>query len=348
MDSRTYTISLVAKDIKDANNGGSGKKDVLHFRAFSPQELKEKIETAFPNAVFSTEQPKEADPVQAAYQEERNNAPADSKQVEAAWEKLRQQYGVRNANGVKELIPGTKFTEEDCRKVGIRRGVYLALSRQAEQGEINLLTSAARQLVAEQTPEQQERWLGAHLQDFVDNGYTDHPEWGWKEWFRARPRFFQWPDNTGWNRHQLLAYCRAHGSGYIPTILELCQGMNFLLERGNFLAMREKYKRSEQFERDALQEYRGDEYVPPTFSARQIEEAAKQLQALMPTGMRPNDEFMARAAKQLGISDQLLSATQNPDRRAKAQVAGKSSLELKRDLAAMRPPVEPARRRRGY
>ena len=224
----------------------------------------------------------------------------------------------------------------------------MALSRQAEQDEINLLTNAARQLVAEQTPEQQEKWLGAHLQDFVSNGYTDHPEWGWKAWFASRPRFFQWPDNTGWNRHQLLAYCRAHGSGYIPTILELCQGMKFLLDKGKFLAMKETYKRSEQIERDALQEYRGDEYVPPTFSPAQIEEAAKQLEALMPAGMRPNQEFVAQAAKQLGISDQLLYIIQHPNEQTKPQLAGKSATELKRDLQAMRLPVDPALRRRGY
>ena len=64
LDARTYTISLVAKDIKDANKGGSGRRDVLHFRGSSPQELKERIEAAFSNAVFSTEHPKEADPVQ--------------------------------------------------------------------------------------------------------------------------------------------------------------------------------------------------------------------------------------------------------------------------------------------
>ena len=348
LDSRSYSISLVAKDIKAADKGGSGRRDVLHFRGSSPQELKERIEAAFFNAVFSSEQPKEADPVKAAYQEERDNAPADAKEIANAREKLRKQYGQRNANGVQELIPGTKFTEEDCRKVGIRRGVFWALSRQAEQDEINLLTNAARQLVAEQTPEQQEKWLGAHLQDFVDNGYTDHPEWGWKEFFRARPRFFQWPDNTGWNRNQLLKYCRAHGSGYIPTILELCQGMKFLLDRGKFFAMKETYERSKQFERDALQEYRGDEYVPPAFSDRQIQEATKQLGALMPAGMRPSDEFVARAAKQLGISDELLFAIQNPGEQVKAQLGNKSSLELKRNLAAMRPPVEPARRRRGY
>jgi hypothetical protein len=348
LDARTYTISLVARDIKDANKGGSGRRDVLHFRGTTAQELRERIETAFPSAVFSTEQPKEADPVQAAYQEERNNAPADAKEIADAWEKLRKQYGQKNANGLQELIPGTKFTEENCRKIGIRRGVFLALSRQAEQDEINLLTNAARQLVAEQTPEQQEKWLGAHLQDFVDNGYTDHPEWGWKKWFEARPRFFQWPDKTGWNRNQLLKYCRAHGSSYIPTILELCQGMKFLLDGRTFFAMRETYKRSEQFERDALQEYRGDEYVPPTFSARQIEEAAKQLEALMPAGMRPNQEFVAQAAKQLGIGDQLLYVIQHPNQQTKPQVAGKSAMELKRDLQAMRPPLDPARRRRGY
>jgi hypothetical protein len=347
-ETRTYSVALVALEKRSGQQGGSNKADVLHFRSATLDGLKKEIEKSFGNAVFSTEQSKELDPVQAAYQEERNNAPADAKEIADAWEKLRKQYGQRNANGLQELIPGTKFTEENCRKIDIRRGVFLALSRQAEQDEINLLTNAARRLVAEQTPEQQERWLGAHLQDFVDNGYTDHPEWGWKEWFKARPRFFEWPDKTGWNRHQLLAYCRAHGSGFIPTILELCQGMKFLLERGHFLAMREKYKRSEKFERDALQEYRGDEYVPPTFSTRQIEEARKQLQALMPAGMRPSDEFVARAAKQLGISDGLMSAIQNPDRQTKAHVAGKSSLELKRELAAMRPPVEPARRRRGY
>lgn len=91
-----------------------------------------------------------------------------------------------------------------------------------------------------------------------------------------------------------------------------------------------------------------DSYVPPTFSAKQIEEATKQLRALMPVGMRPSDELVARAAKQLGISDELLFAIQNPGRQAEAQVENKSSLELKRDLAAMRPPVDPALRRRGY
>jgi len=112
--------------------------------------------------------------------------------------------------------------------------------------------------------------------------------------------------------------------------------------------MKETYKRSDQLERDALQEYRGDEYVPPTFSARQIEEAAKQLEALMPAGMRPNQEFVAQAAKQLSISDQLLYVIQHPNQQTKPQVTGKSAMELKRDLQAMRPPVDPALRRRGY
>jgi hypothetical protein len=351
MDAGLYSVACVEIEPRQQRDGRSSmvaKPDVLHFRSATVDGLKEAISKSFPQAIFSSSAPQQTDSIRAAYQQERENEPADAKEIADAWEKLRKQFGTRNANGIQELIPGTKFTEQQCTKIGIRRGVYLALSRQAEQDEINLLTNAARQLVAEQTPEQQERWLGAHLQDFVDNGYTDHPEWGWKEWFRAHPRFFQWPDKTGWNRNQLLKYCRAHGSGYIPTILELCQGMKFLLDRRTFFAMKETYKRSEQFERDALQDYRGDEYVPPTFSPAQIKEASKQLEALMPAGMRPNQEFMARAAKQSGISDQLLYIILHPSEQPKPQLAGKSAIELKKDLQAMRPPVNPADRRKGW
>lgn len=124
--------------------------------------------------------------------------------------------------------------------------------------------------------------------------------------------------------------------------------MRFLLDGRTFFAMRETYKRSQQFERDALQEYRGDEYVPLTFSTGQIDEARKKLGALMPAGMRPSDEFVKLAAKQLGISDELLFAINNPGQQVKAQLGNKSSEDLKRGLAAMRPPVEAAKRRRGY
>jgi hypothetical protein len=349
MDSGVYSVACVEITPRDRGAGRSAivtKPDVLHFRnATGVDGLREEITKSFPQAIFSSTAPQQIDPIRAAYEEQRENQPADAREIANAWEKLRQQYGNRNEHGVKELIPGTRFTEEDCRKIGIRRGVYLALSGQAEREGNELLTKAARQYVAEQTPEQQERLLGSQLQDFVNNG-----EWGWAAWLQARPRFFQWPDNkSGWNRTQLLAYCRAHGSGVVPTHLELATGMKYLLEHGNFFALKSSYKRSERFEFDALQEYRGDEYVVPTFSDSQIVEATQRLRKALPVGSVPSQERIEGTARELGISEELLYAIQHPGEQPnKAQVAGKSSAELKRDLQAMRPPVDPADRRKGY
>lgn len=316
--------------------------DVLHFRSATIDGLREEIKKSFPQAIFSNTEPQQTDPVRAAYQENLDSRPADAKEIEKAWEHLRLQYGTRNQNGLKELIPGTEISWDMCQKIGIRKGVFAALNHQAERDEATALTNAARAYVAEQTPEQQERILGSQLQDFVNNG-----GWGWAAWLQARPRFFQWPNDSNWNRTQLLTYCRAHGSGVVPTHLELANAMLYLLEHGHF-AMQPSYKRSERDLLNALRKYTSDEQSVPIFSDAQIREATQRLRKALPVGSMPSQERIEATAKALGISDQLLFVIQHPEQHVRPQVASKSSAELKRDLQAMRPMVAPADRRKGY
>ena len=340
LDSRSYSISLVARDIKDATKGGSGRRDVLHFRASRVQELRERIEAAFPNAVFSLDAPKEADPIESAYREERDNQPADAKEIADAWEKLRLQFGQRNENGVKELIPGAEITWDMCDKIGIRKGVFEALGRAQEKDFVDGVIRQHKLLSAEMSEEERAKHIGSSLNSFMLTS-------SWKDWFKNYPQnFFSYPNNQYKNRDTILRYCADQGF-HIPIHGVLDEAMRFLLSK-NMFYLKAQYKRSEKYEMDAVRAYSGIENAPPTFSAAQIEDATKQLRALLPVGMRPSDELVARAAKQLGISDELLFVIQHPDQQAKAQVGNKSSLELKRDLAAMRPPVHAADRRKGY
>jgi hypothetical protein len=54
---RLQRISCVKIGIRSRETGGSGRTDVLHFRASDPAELREQIEQQFPQAVFSQESP---------------------------------------------------------------------------------------------------------------------------------------------------------------------------------------------------------------------------------------------------------------------------------------------------
>jgi hypothetical protein len=340
LDSRSYSISLVARDIKDATKGGSGRRDVLHFRASRVQELRERIEAAFPNAVFSLDAPKEADPIESAYREERDNQPADAKEIADAWEKLRLQFGQRNENGVKELIPGAEITWDMCDKIGIRKGVFEALGRAQEKDFVDGVIRQHKLLSAEMSEEERAKHTGSSLNSFMLTS-------SWKDWFKSYPQnFFSYPNNQYKNRDTILKYCADQGF-QIPIHGVLDEAMRFLLSK-NMFYLKAQYKRSEKYEMDAVREYSGIENAPPTFSAAQIHETTQRLRKALPVGSVPSQERIDGTARELGISDGLLAAIQNPEQQTKIEVSAKSAVELKNDLRAMRPRVNPAERRKGY
>jgi hypothetical protein len=86
----------------------------------------------------------------------------------------------------------------------------------------------------------------------------------------------------------------------------------------------------------------------PIFTDQQIEQAAKRLRSVLPVGMRPSDELIRQAAKQLEISDDLLALVLHGSKPVKVETRDLNTAELKKGLAALRPPVDPADRRKGW
>ena len=66
-------------------DGGTGTNDVLHFRAHDAMELREIIEKAFPNAVFSTVNPEPSLKEQHAAEVKEAKAAADKEQESTSW-----------------------------------------------------------------------------------------------------------------------------------------------------------------------------------------------------------------------------------------------------------------------
>lgn len=343
MDSGIYSVACVEIAPRDRGAGRSAivvKPDVLHFRNATVDGLREEITKSFPQAIFSNSEPQQADPIRAAYQEQRENQPADAKEVEAAREKLRKQYGVRDDHGRQFLVPGEEISWDMCQKIGIRKAVFEALGQAEQQNYVDGVIRQHKILSEEMTKEEQAKHIGSSLNSFMLGEI-------WGSWFRNYPNnFFSYPNNQYKNRDTILKYCADQGF-QIPIHGVLDEAMRFLLDHKMFY-LQSSYKRSEKYEMDAVRQYSGVENAPPTFSPAQIQEATQRLRKALPVGSVPSQERILGTARELGISQELLYAIQNPGQQAKAQVGNKSSAELKRDLQAMRPPVKPADYRKGY
>ena len=313
LDTGLTTIACVALDVRAVKDGGTGTNDVLHFRAHDAMELREIIEKAFPNAVFSTVNPEPSLKEQHA---------AEVKEAKAAADKEQEEYQL-----------------------------------------VQRVTTAHRQIASEMTPQQLAEATAVNLGSFIRDS-------DWYKWFREHREgtvnFLDFPNGEGRNRATLLAICNHRGQ-ILPLHGELDAAMRYGLANNHFY-LRDTYKRSEQDEMHAVKQYTGD--VPnarvSTFSDEQVAEAKRRLRQALPQGIKVPEERIQATAKELGISQSLLDAVMgrtgslieaNDARRQvrghlrgnpKPDVSNLSAKDLKAGLAALRPPVDPNRRRQGY
>ena len=99
IDGGFYSVALVALNVRSPEQGGSGKTDVIHFRSKSPEELRKKIERAYPNATFSLAGP--PDLKQQHAQELREQKAREAAEAQQAAEE--QDFAERVVNAQREL-----------------------------------------------------------------------------------------------------------------------------------------------------------------------------------------------------------------------------------------------------
>jgi hypothetical protein len=317
LDTGLCTIACVARDVRKVIDGGSGRNDVFHLRANDAAELREIIESdkVFGGtAVFSMANPE-----------------MDLK--------------AQHAQEVRAQKVAAQKEREDFEFVG-------------------KVTAAHRQMASEMNPQQLSEAIAINLQAFINDESL-----GWYEWFR-RPEnrgFLSFPNGEKRNRATLLAICNHRGQ-ILPLFGELDAAMRYGLANHHFYLCN-VYKRSEQDELHAVVPYTGDVANPRVsfvHSDAEIHEASNRLRKALPAGQVPSEERLQATAKELGIAPTLLDAVlgrtgsllEANDARGqvrghlrgtpKPDVSNLSSAELKRGLAALRPPVDPNRRRQGY
>jgi hypothetical protein len=321
LDTGLTTVACVTRDVRKAIDGGSGRQDVFHFRAANAAELRDIIErdkVFGGTAVFSVANPE-----------------MDLK--------------AQHAQDVKAQKAAAQKEREDFEFVG-------------------KVTAAHRQMASEMNPQQLAEAVAINLQSFINDESLV-----WYEWFR-RPEnrgFLSFPNGEKRNRATLLAICNHRGQ-ILPLLGELDAALRYGLANHHFF-LQNTYKRSETDAFHAVVPYAGDVANPRvsfTHSDAEIHAASQKLRKALPAGQVPSEERLQATAKELGISSTLLdavmgrtgslleaddargqvrghrrgSANGNP----KYDVSNLSSAELKRGLAALRPPVDPNRRRQGY
>jgi hypothetical protein len=345
-NSETYFVQLVDLQPRKTTTGVPGTKpvyDVIHVRAKTPDLLRQEIESRWPQAVFSTERPQaQPDDLKAAYKDSLDSRLATQSEIDQGWERLRKEYGTPNKNGFRELYD-SEITEEMARRCGVRKMVFIAMGLAEQQKFEDGVIKQHKLLSDEMTDAERTAHIGHNLNSFMlgTNGS------GWADWFRQFPNnFFSYPNGEYRNRERVLKYCADHGFS-IPIEGILDEAMRFLLAR-NMLYLKQAYKRSERDELNSIQEYSEDVAPIPVYSPAQIADATQRLRKALPNGTVPSQERIEATARVLGISDDLLSAIQNPGQPARPEVSSKSATDLKRDLQSIRAPVPADLRRRGY
>ena len=317
LDTGLTTVACVTRDVRKKIDGGTGRQDVFHFRANDAAELREIIQKDKmfgSTAVFSMANPE-----------------MDLK--------------AQHAQEVKAQKAAAQKEREDFEFVG-------------------KVTAAHRQMASEMNPQQLSEAIAINLQAFINDESLV-----WYEWFR-RPEnrgFLSFPNGEKRNRATLLGICNHRGQ-ILPLFGELDAAMRYGLANNQFY-LRNTYKRSQTDELNAVKEYTGDIANPRvsfTHSDAEIHAASQRLRKALPPGQVPSEERLVATANELGISQSLLDAVMGRTgslleaNDARGQVLGHlrgnlkpdisslSTKHLKAGLAALRPPVDPNRRRQGY
>jgi hypothetical protein len=325
----------------------TAKDEPITVSGASFSAVKEEITRRFGNAaVFSLSATTEVDPVAAAKAardaEREDREPGTMElngmrvnEIDWAWEVLNREYGARDPKTGRrgQLEPGTEITWDMCRKQGIRRKVYEALASQTRQQFKTDVTAEHRTLAVNLSREEQLKISYANFNAFATDPNVSNAEW--VAWFKQRPGFLSWPNQSWKNRDTLLSYCESKG-WVVPVEEEIAQAMHAILNARGF-HLQSSYKRmSENYIRDAVRPITGNEPVEPqfNFSDQEIEMAGNALRKSLPAGTVPNMAKVQEVAARLGISDQMLEAIsqrQNPK-----AAKDKTATELKADMQAQR------------
>ena len=214
-----------------------------NFRATSKALLREQIESKFPTASFTTtsntnvkdEHQDAVDALKASREQAQMERPVTEDEKRQAYSRLVRAYG-----------QGADITVEKCLAQGIPERVFNALFRQEAENYATRVTQAHRELANELDETERRNHTASNVQQFV-------MESEWKNWFKAYPNFFSYPDYSNKNYETLMKYCNQSG-WILPLLGELAIAHRYLLERGHYFlkshyprTSRDEYRRVREF-----------------------------------------------------------------------------------------------------